>query len=72
VKSDPELKHPLLKIPALKWWLNSGPTRAPDALEPIVMEDQLQAIITVLSLVNPAICGAMFAQIEEIALAVNG
>ena len=29
------------------------------------MEDQLQAIITVLSLVNPAICGAMFAQIEE-------
>ena len=29
------------------------------------MKEQLQAIITVLSLVNPAICGAMFAQIEE-------
>ena len=29
------------------------------------MKDQLQAIVTVLSLVNPAICGAMFAQIEE-------
>ncbi len=28
-------------------------------------EEQLQAIVTVLSLVNPAICGAMFAQIEE-------
>jgi hypothetical protein len=40
-------------------------TRAPDALEPIVMKEQLQAIVTVLSLVNPAICGAMFAQIEE-------
>jgi MarC family integral membrane protein len=30
-----------------------------------VMKEQLQAIVTVLSLVNPAICGAMFAQIEE-------
>ena len=29
------------------------------------MKEQLQAIVTVLSLVNPAICGAMFAQIEE-------
>ena len=29
------------------------------------MKAQLQAIVTVLSLVNPAICGAMFAQIEE-------
>ena len=29
------------------------------------MREQLQAIVTVLSLVNPAICGAMFAQIEE-------
>ena len=29
------------------------------------MNEQLQAIVTVLSLVNPAICGAMFAQIEE-------
>src|SRR5512132_2734234 len=29
------------------------------------MKQQLQAIVTVLSLVNPAICGAMFAQIEE-------
>jgi multiple antibiotic resistance protein len=28
------------------------------------MENQLQAIVTVLSLVNPMICGAMFAQIE--------
>jgi multiple antibiotic resistance protein len=28
------------------------------------MEQQLQAIATVLSLVNPVICGAMFAQIE--------
>jgi multiple antibiotic resistance protein len=28
------------------------------------MEHQLQAIVTVLSLVNPMICGAMFAQIE--------
>ena len=28
------------------------------------MNEQLQAIVTVLSLVNPAICGAMFAQIE--------
>jgi multiple antibiotic resistance protein len=28
------------------------------------MEHQLQAIVTVLSLVNPAICGAMFARIE--------
>jgi multiple antibiotic resistance protein len=28
------------------------------------MEQQLQAIVTVLSLVNPLICGAMFAQIE--------
>jgi multiple antibiotic resistance protein len=28
------------------------------------MKEQIQAIITVLSLVNPAICGAMFAQIE--------
>jgi small neutral amino acid transporter SnatA (MarC family) len=28
------------------------------------MEQQLQAIATVLSLVNPMICGAMFAQIE--------
>ena len=29
-----------------------------------VMEHQLQAIVTVLSLVNPLVCGAMFAQIE--------
>ena len=29
------------------------------------MKEQIQAIVTVLSLVNPAICGAMFAQIEE-------
>ena len=29
------------------------------------MKEQLQAIVTVLSLVNPAISGAMFAQIEE-------
>ena len=28
------------------------------------MEHQLQAIVTVLSLVNPMICGAMFARIE--------
>ena len=28
------------------------------------MEQQLQAIVTVLSLVNPLICGVMFAQIE--------
>ena len=28
------------------------------------MENQLQAIVTVLSLVNPMICGAMFARIE--------
>ena len=35
------------------------------------MKEQLQAIVTVLSLVNPAICGAMFAQIEQIALAVS-
>ena len=28
------------------------------------MEKQLQAIVTVLSLVNPLICGAMFAQID--------
>jgi multiple antibiotic resistance protein len=28
------------------------------------MHEQLQAIVTVLSLVNPLICGAMFAQIE--------
>ena len=28
------------------------------------MKDQLQAIVTVLSLVNPAVCGAMFARIE--------
>ena len=28
------------------------------------MEQQLQAIATVLSLVNPMICGAMFARIE--------
>ncbi len=28
------------------------------------MKEQLQAIVTVLSLVNPAICGAMFAKIE--------
>ena len=32
---------------------------------PFVMKEQLQAIVTVLSLVNPAICGAMFAQIEK-------
>jgi len=36
-----------------------------DADNPFVMKEQLQAIVTVLSLVNPAICGAMFAQIEE-------
>jgi multiple antibiotic resistance protein len=29
------------------------------------MEQQLQAIVTVLSLVNPLVCGAMFAQIES-------
>ena len=29
------------------------------------MEQHLQAIVTVLSLVNPLICGAMFAQIED-------
>ena len=29
-----------------------------------IMKEQIQAIVTVLSLVNPAICGAMFAQIE--------
>jgi len=28
------------------------------------MKEQLQAIVTVLSLVNPVICGAMFARIE--------
>jgi multiple antibiotic resistance protein len=28
------------------------------------MKEQLQAIITVLSLVNPAICAAMFSEIE--------
>jgi multiple antibiotic resistance protein len=28
------------------------------------MQEHLQAIVTVLSLVNPLICGAMFAQIE--------
>jgi multiple antibiotic resistance protein len=28
------------------------------------MQQHLQAIVTVLSLVNPLICGAMFAQIE--------
>ena len=28
------------------------------------MEQYLQAIVTILSLVNPLICGAMFAQIE--------
>ena len=28
------------------------------------MEEQLQAIVTVLSLVNPVVCGAMFARIE--------
>jgi hypothetical protein len=28
------------------------------------MEQHLQAIVTVLSLVNPLICGVMFAQIE--------
>jgi hypothetical protein len=28
------------------------------------MQQQLQAIVTVLSLVNPLVCGAMFAQIE--------
>ena len=28
------------------------------------MKEQLQAIVTVLSLVNPAVCGAMFARIE--------
>jgi multiple antibiotic resistance protein len=29
-----------------------------------MMQQHLQAIVTVLSLVNPLICGAMFAQIE--------
>src|SRR6516164_3511627 len=29
------------------------------------MEKQLQAIVTILSLVNPLICGAMFAQIDS-------
>jgi multiple antibiotic resistance protein len=28
------------------------------------MKEQLQAIVTVLSLVNPVVCGAMFARIE--------
>jgi multiple antibiotic resistance protein len=28
------------------------------------MKEQLQAIVTVLSLVNPVLCGAMFARIE--------
>ncbi len=28
------------------------------------MKAQLQAIVTVLSLVNPAICGMMFVQVE--------
>src|SRR6476469_10374365 len=28
------------------------------------MQEQLQAIVTVLSLVNPLVCGAMFARIE--------
>ena len=28
------------------------------------MQQQLQAIVTILSLVNPLICAAMFAQIE--------
>jgi multiple antibiotic resistance protein len=28
------------------------------------MKEQLQVIVTVLSLVNPVICGAMFARIE--------
>src|SRR5262245_39957126 len=28
------------------------------------MKEQLQAIVTVVSLVNPVVCGAMFAQIE--------
>ena len=28
------------------------------------MQEQLQAIVTVLSLVNPLVCGAMFAQVE--------
>ena len=36
-----------------------------DADNPFAMKEQLQAIVTVLSLVNPAICGAMFAQIEK-------
>ena len=30
------------------------------------MKEYLQAIVTVLSLVRPAICAAVFAQIEEI------
>jgi multiple antibiotic resistance protein len=34
------------------------------AIEPSDMEQHLQAIVTVLSLVNPLICGVMFAQIE--------
>ena len=38
--------------------------RAPSAASRGVMKEQIQAIVTVLSLVNPAICGAMFAQIE--------
>jgi hypothetical protein len=28
------------------------------------MQEQLQAIVTVLSFVNPVVCGAMFARIE--------
>ena len=39
--------------------------RALNRKTPFVMKEQLQAIVTVLSLVNPAICGAMFAQIER-------
>jgi hypothetical protein len=30
----------------------------------MVMREHLQAIVTVLSLVNPVVCGAMFARIE--------
>jgi multiple antibiotic resistance protein len=39
--------------------------RPPDPEDQFAMKEQLQAIVTVLSLVNPAICGAMFAQLEE-------
>ena len=53
----------------LLWVENDAPRCALSADRPpsvvrAVMKEQIQAIVTVLSLVNPAICGAMFAQIE--------